>query len=392
MLVVSLAVAASAVPLRVGVILGRNHGTVDTSDQEQWAVEQARLDVVSELAKAGGHFTLQLSTVFTGEDAESPLALAAVRHFLQLSSANGTGIIVGAYLSETSLLAIRALLAPLGLTLLAPASGLPTLPSPRERILRFWPSDKWQSDVLAHVVHHRAAVLLSRDDLTGRALSTSLATSLGSALLHAPLYYNATLGARSYGPLLDKIRFLIGRAAEPTVAFVCNCGPDEIANILDAMNSSRWPISQTSLVLTDRATPTRSIVAVPSRKMFAAAVNTTGVLSHLPTTSPSYMALAARWRGRGQSGSLFASALSAYDAVRIAALASVLVDGSTVNASGLPEAARGVADQHWGASGMMTLDAEGDLYRAVYDRYVVDADKGWRVQGPPVDAKNLLAI
>ena len=108
-------VVAATTPLKIGVILGRDNRTSDTSDQEQWAVEQARLDVAAELEKSGGRYSIQLSTVFTGEDSESPEALLAVRQFLKTSSANGVGLVVGAYLSEGSLLAVRGSLEPLGL-------------------------------------------------------------------------------------------------------------------------------------------------------------------------------------------------------------------------------------------------------------------------------------
>ena len=392
-------VVAATTPLKIGVILGRDNRTSDTSDQEQWAVEQARLDVAAELEKSGGRYSIQLSTVFTGEDSESPEALLAVRQFLKTSSANGVGLVVGAYLSESSLLAVRGSLEPLGLTLLAPASGLPVLPPPRDRVLRFWPNDKWQAEVLASVVRRngtRAAVVLSRDDLTGRALATRLASALPTVLLPhgGPLFYNATLGAASYGPLLDHLRKVIEKTPHDKVAFVCNCGPDEISSIVDAMDSNRWPIAKTRLILTDRSTPTRSVVATPSRRAFAAALNTSGVLSHLPTVNnPSYSRLAKRWAAIGQTGSLFASALSAYDAVRIAALTAVIAGGgATVNATGLTAAVAGVADQHWGASGMMALDESGDLYRAVYDVYEVDGEKGWRVVGAPVDAKAMPVV
>ena len=69
--------------------------------------------------------------------------------------------------------------------------------------------------------------------MSGRALTSQLVTSLGGALLHPPLFYNATLGARSFGPLLDRLRGVITRAHAPTVAVICNCGPDEIAEILE---------------------------------------------------------------------------------------------------------------------------------------------------------------
>ena len=76
--------------------------------------------------------------------------------------------------------------------------------------------------------------------------------------------------------------------------------------------------------------------------------------------------------------------------MRIAALASVVVGGgNTTGAPALPAAVALVANQTWGASGMMALDAEGDLYRAVYDVYAVDADAGWGVVGEPVDGRAL---
>ena len=155
------------------------------------------------------------------------------------------------------------------------------------------------------------------------------------------------------------------------------------------MGAMRWPSERTRLYLTDRATPTRSVVALPNRTAFAASLRTTGILPHIPADdNPTYASLAARWRRDGHATPLFASALSSYDAVRLAALASGFIGGGdTTGAAGLRDAAVSVADQYWGASGMMTLDALGDLYRAVYDVYKVDGDAGWQIVGL-VDARN----
>ena len=69
--------------MRVGVILGRDNRTLDTSDQEQWAVEQARADVARALGASGGRFALALSLVFTGEDGElQPSEQRAMDQFL----------------------------------------------------------------------------------------------------------------------------------------------------------------------------------------------------------------------------------------------------------------------------------------------------------------------
>ena len=50
-------------------------------------------------------------------------AMRAVEGFLRSSAANGTGLVVGAYLSEESLLAIRASLRGLGVLLTASPVG-----------------------------------------------------------------------------------------------------------------------------------------------------------------------------------------------------------------------------------------------------------------------------
>ena len=379
--------------LRVSVILGEDTRICDTSDQERWAVMQAKTDVTAALAAAGNRYTLALETVYTGEDSGSPMALEIVNKFLHKSSVDGAGYVVGAYLGESALLAVRPLLPSLGLTLLATASGLPSLPEPRDQILRFWPNDRFQSRVLSESLlpKHAKVVILSRSDLTGRALTGLLASALRHSVLPGggPFFYNHTV-PRSYVPLLHKIRAAIDAATVP-ISFVCNCASDEISEILDAMRASQWPHNRTRFFLTDRATPTRSVTADPDRMAFAAAMHTTGVLSHLPTTNnPTYASLRTRWHRAGHQTSLFASALSAYDGVRIGTLASVLLGGGrTANATGLREAAMAIANQAWGASGMMALDEAGDLYRARYDVYVVDEQRGWHVSGAPIDARSL---
>ena len=61
----------------------------------------------------------------------------------------------------------------------------------------------------------------------------------------------------------------------------------------------------------------------------------------------------------------------------------------TVGAPGLTSAVASTANQSWGASGMMALDGVGDLYRALYDEYAVDAASGWSVVGEPIDGRSL---
>ena len=162
--------------------------------------------------------------------------------------------------------------------------------------------------------------------------------------------------------------------------------------ILDQMAAMGWPTARTAFTLTDRATPTRSVVSEPTRRAFAASMDTRGVLPHIATSAnPAYASLWARWSASGQNTSLFASALSAYDALRIAARARTLLsaDAPTVGAPGLTSAVASTANQSWGASGVMTLDGVGDLYRALYDEYAVDAASGWSVVGEPIDGRSL---
>lgn len=384
MLSIFLAAVVSAAPINLGVVLGQNSGVVDTSDQEQWCVEQARLDVSAELAAAGGRYSLNLTTVYAGEESDASTTLA----FLKQSAGGGAGYVVGAYVSEDTLKAISPSLAALGLLLLAPASGLPRPDWPDyPEVLRLWPNDRWQASLLVqrcHETHDERFIIFARDDLSGKAFSNGLLSMIpggSSSVLGGIQYYKPTLGPASYTATLSNLRDAISTAVVPTVAFICDCGSDEISQIMDTMHSLGWPTVRTHFYLTDRATPTRSVVALPNRTAFAASMRTSGLLSHIPTNNnPSFSSLHDRWRLAGHTTSLFASALSSYDAVRIAALASMTMGGgNTTSAPGLRTAAAVVANQSWGASGMMTLDSSGDLYRAVYDVYAVDEDKGWLV-------------
>ena len=83
------------------------------------------------------------------------------------------------------------------------------------------------------------------------------------------------------------------------------------------------------------------------------------------------------------------SALSAYDATRIGARAAMMLRGGLPGDAGLAAALRSTACQSWGASGMMAVDDEGDLYRATFDVYAVNASEGWQVAGAPIDARAL---
>lgn len=152
------------------------------------------------------------------------------------------------------------------------------------------------------------------------------------------------------------------------------------------------PTAKTVFMLTDRATPTRSVVATPARRAFAARLGTSGVLSALPTRgNPAYSGLADRWRSAGFSTSLFASACSLYDAVLIAAQASLLMGGgaTTGTKGALRSAINTTAKYFNGASGAMALDEAGDLDRAEYDVYAVNANSGWGVTNASINARAL---
>ena len=176
------------------------------------------------------------------------------------------------------------------------------------------------------------------------------------------------------------------------VGMLCNCGSEEVSQILDGMAALGWPIERTAFMLTDRATPTRSVVATPARKEFAASLSTSGVLSALPTAgNPAYAALSGRWHAAGFETSLFASACSLYDAVVVAAQASIVMGGGTTagTAGSMRAAVNTTALFFNGVSGAMALDAEGDLNRAAYDVYAVDAGAGWGVVNASINARAL---
>jgi hypothetical protein len=446
--------AALATEIRVGVVLGLNNNTLSsssssslrplTSDQEQWCADRAEDDITTLLSAAGSLHTFRLDRVYAGEDADSPESTAAVLGFIRDESAAGVGAVVGGYLSDATLLQVKATAAAAGVVLLASASGLPGLPAPRGDVVRFWPNDEWQARVMVSRFRSKginSVVVLSRDDVTGKGLTNSFVerwtagaveTAGHAGRLLAPVqWYNgsdtqqkpwlarlpAILAAIKEGPRRQRTSSPAASdnddnnststksttspspasaASPPTkVGFVCNCGNEEVAAILDGMEALGWPVEATAFTLTDRSTPTRAVVAVPARKAFAASVGTSGTLSALPTAgNAAYASLAARWRGDGFETSLFASACSLYDAVQIAALASLAMGGGATGGD-----ARAVAELratinttamfYNGASGAMALDGSGDLERAFYDVYGVNGETGWSVMEAAVNARAL---
>ena len=388
---------AAATPIRIGLVLGAKPGAENrsgglgyprTSDQEVWATQQAKVDIDAELSAAGGQWSLELTTVYAGEDVNTTL----VEEFLLRCHGSGVGLVVGAYADEETVLAIAPLAATLGLSLLLPASGLPSLPE-RSHVVRLWTNDHWQARVLAAKFLGEKAVVLYRDDVGGASLVQEL-QAIYSGTIATVNSYNASAGAAGLVAPLLAIQAALGPPPvhPERVSFLCHCGSDEVSLILDQMAAMGWPTARTSFLITDRATPTRSVVSEPARRAFAAAMDTRGVLPHIATSgNPAYASLWARWIASGQNTSLFASALSAYDALRIAARARTLLsaDAPTVGAPGLTSAVASTANQSWGASGMMALDGVGDLYRALYDEYAVDAASGWSVVGEPIDGRSL---
>lgn len=182
-----------------------------------------------------------------------------------------------------------------------------------------------------------------------------------------------------------------GRRTQGRVAFICNCEPADIPAILDQMRASRtWPVERTHLFATDRWTPTRSVASDPGRRAFAVSLNTEGVLPSIQTTgNPSFDLLDRRWHEAGQRTSLFASAIATFDAINVAFRAGLLRQSdATATVAQVVAGLNATAATAWGAGGLLALDADGDLYRASYDRYLLTEDQGWVVNGT-VDARAL---
>jgi ABC-type branched-subunit amino acid transport system substrate-binding protein len=389
--------SAAPIPLKIGVVLGLNNNTADTSDQEQWCFEQARSDISKELAASGAAFALETEVVFAGEDTESAAAIETIREFIVKCAGKGIGYFVGAYVSDVALLALKETADDNGMAMLMPACGLPDFPAPRENVFRFWPNDRYQARVLADHIQvaqkAEAVVVMSRSDVTGVGLTSTFADLVGKGLMGKVQWYNHSKPDDYMSALKAILSEIDAAPGDLPIGFLCNCGNEEVADILDAMKAMNWPAERTFFTLTDRATPTRS-VAAPVRRPFAASVHASGVLSHIPTQSnPAYERLFKRWRADGQTTSLFASAVASYDALRMAARASMLLGGgSTAGDLGkLAAALNATALDFWGVSGMMALDEHGDLYRAEYDVYALNSTDGWFVDGAPVDAHTLPA-
>lgn len=389
--------------ITIGCVLGLNYTStlpsvgrrLATSDQEQWCFEQAKADVAQDLSSAGSSFQIQLEAVFSqSETAYDDPAL--VLAFLDDMAAKGAAFVVGPRTSDT-LMAVAPRAQELGITLISPSSGLPDLPS-RDNIFRLWPTDDVQAEVLTGVLSDwgltsPGIVFLSNDDTTGVGLTDSFLDffkSAGGTLLLPPILYNTSTADLNWTATLAPVKKAI-EDTKTTIAVVCNCDADEIGDILDTMEALDWPADMTQLLLSDRSTPTR-LVADDSHRVFAASLNTSGVLPHIPiNNNPAYTSLEERWETHGDTGNgtLFASALSTYDAIRMAARASMLL-GTTSR----PTPAQLLADakhafnatalQTWGAGGMMAVNTQGDLLRSEYDVYDVDAVAGWRVVGERV--------
>lgn len=372
--------AIAACHLGIGVVLGLDNHTRThlgaTSDQEQWAQEQAEADITADLAAIESLCDVRVSVVFAG-DSDDPELVSA---FLRECADEGTHVVVGP-LSTGTLMAIADEALTLGTMLISPSSGLPNLPAPRHHIFRLWPSDAKQAvamDMLLLQEELNSAVLFSRGDTLGLGLAEAFENTFSGKFLIPTVTYPDS--SSDFHTLLAPVRAAVDAHQEGPVALVCNCDADEIVAIMDAMVDLGWPGMQTRMFVTDRATPTRAVVA-PENVHFAASVNMTGILSSLPTHTPSYQTLLTRWRAGGQTTSIFASALSLYDGVRMAARTLLMLRDAEPSLDKLQTAFRSTALQSWGASGMMTVGEDGDLVRGDYDVYAVDAETGWQVVG-----------
>ena len=104
----------------------------------------AQRDVDGMLAGAGSPYTFQLDRLYAGEDSDSAASEAKVLEFIKAEASDGVGAVVAGYVSDKTLLVAKEAAADAGVVLLASASGLPELPPPRDAVVRFWPSDRWQ--------------------------------------------------------------------------------------------------------------------------------------------------------------------------------------------------------------------------------------------------------
>lgn len=100
------------------------------------------------LASSGSPFTFQLDRIYAGGDSDSAASEAAVLGFIKAEAEEGVGAIVGGYVSDKTLLVAKKAAADAGVVLLASSSGLPSLPPPRDAVVRFWPNDGLQVRVL----------------------------------------------------------------------------------------------------------------------------------------------------------------------------------------------------------------------------------------------------
>ena len=201
----------ASIPIRLGVVLGADNSTTPrhhfsralTSDQEQWCALRAGEDAAARLASTPELFALEMTLLYAGSDADSNASAAKVSSFIAASAARGAGIVIGGYMSDRTLLLVKDTAATLGVMLLAPASGLPVIPPPRESVLRLWPADNYQANVLSKLALKRAsaAVVLTANDAASMTLAKLFAQQFtaGGGTLAAPI--------ASYNPPADPSRY-----------------------------------------------------------------------------------------------------------------------------------------------------------------------------------------
>jgi branched-chain amino acid transport system substrate-binding protein len=370
---------AATRPITIGALLSLTEGEATLGKNSQAAVNLAAQDINAELSAAGSPQSVSIVIEDTQFDTANALSKA------QALAAQGVQVAIGPQ-SSAEAAAIKPWADANSFLLLSHGSTASSLSLPGDNLLRFVPDDTYEMQAISTLLQHdgiKAVVPLWRDDPGNGGLHDSLVRefpALGGVVLSGASY---APGAQDYSAQVATVSAQVQQAQQEygakAVAVVLASFDEAVQVFHTAQND---PIlSSVSWYGTDGIAQSAAIINDPQAAAFAEKIGfPCANLGLDPAARSIWQPLSDRIKAV-TGARPDASALAAYDATWVAALA-YLETGPAPDISALRQTIMAVAGRYYGATGRTLLNAAGDRDGGDYDFWSVrnqGGSPGWVV-------------
>jgi branched-chain amino acid transport system substrate-binding protein len=358
--------ASAADELTVGALLDLKSGWTSLGRASRVTLRLAVADANDRLARSGSSMRVRLRIV---DVHGSP---RAARRGLRRLAAEGVRLVIGPQ-SSSEVAAVRALAGSLGVVLISQGSTAHSLAIRGDNVFRFVPDDVREGEALVALLKHDgvdALVPVWRQDAGNAGLATSVMRQFrrtGGSIASGTSYGTSV---SNFGPVLDRVRANIAslRSQGASRVAVYLAGFGEVVQLFRTANGDSL-LASAPWYGSDGVALNPGLVASPKAASFAAGVGYPNPTVGLDRAAARRSRrLAARIKARlGHRPDAFA--LSAYDALQVAARASVRA--GVGDPARLKRGLRALADGYKGVSGRIALNAAGDRSFGSFDFWSV---------------------